>query len=181
MRIILTLLFVISVGSSHAQVGITFPDMEAETLTNKMVTIPEHTNGKYSLISLAYSKKSEGYLSTWFQPIYQHFIYKSEQPSLFSIDYDINVYFVPMFTGAKRPAYQKVMKKVQKTVDPKLQPHVLFYKGTINEYKKSLNFQGKDVPYFFLLDPEGKIVYTTAGKYGERKMREIIDKIDASF
>ena len=86
-----------------------------------------------------------------------------------------------MFTGAKRPAYQKVMKKVQKTVDPKLQPHVLFYKGTINEYKKSLNFQGKDVPYFFLLDPEGKIVYTTAGKYGERKMREIIDKIDASF
>lgn len=166
---------------SMAQVGDLFPEMEAETLTNKSVNIPKNLTGKYSLICLAYTKKSEDQLATWFQPIYNQFIYKSPTPSLFAGDFDINVYFIPMFTGAKRPAYQKVMKKVKKTVDPKLQPYVLFYKGTLKHYKNALNFQGRDLPYFFVLDPNGKILYTTNGRHTDGKMREIVDAVEASY
>lgn len=163
------------------QEGNMFPEMDAETLTNKFVNLPNDFNGKYSLISLAYSKKSESDLGTWFQPIYNHFIYKSSADNLFAGNYDINVFFIPMFTGAKRPAYKKAMTKIKKTVDKKIQPHLLFYKGTMKQYKTALGFEGRDVPYFYVIDPEGKIVYATSGRHTDKKMREIVDAVEASY
>jgi hypothetical protein len=162
---------------SYSQVGEQFPDMEAETLTNEFVNIPTDLSGKYTLIGLAYSKKSEEYLKGWFEPVYNQFIYKPTKPSVFNITFDVNCYFIPMFTGAKRPAYEKVMDKLKKTIDKRLQPNVLFYKGQLKEYKEALNFEGNDIPYFFVLNPSGEIIYATSGKYTKAKMQEITDKV----
>ena len=180
--IILTLsLLLLALNPLRGQVGAQFPLMEGESLDHEVINIPEDTKGKYTLIGLAFSKKSEEYLNSWFNPTYQQFIYKPETPSLFAGGYDINLYFIPMFTGAKRPAYEKVMEKVSETIDPKLYPHVLFYKGTMKEYRDVLDFDGKDVPYFYVLDPEGKIVYTTFGTYTDKKMREIVEKLESTW
>ncbi|MEM6829228.1 MAG: hypothetical protein AAGA66_03875 [Bacteroidota bacterium] len=181
MRYLLTTLLILFLSYGYAQVGDPFPSMEAESLTNEFVNIPKDLSDKHSVIGLAYSKKSENYLKTWFEPAYNQFIYKPEKPSVFSISYDIHCFFVPMFTGAKRPAYQGVMKKMKKTIDKRLLPNVLFYKGQLKEYKKSLNFEGKDVPYFFVLNPDGKIVYATSGRYTERKMQEIVNALDEAL
>lgn len=178
----LTLLIsIISLASSVAQVNDPFPAMEAETLTNEFVDIPSELNGKYSLLGLAYSKKAEDYLKGWFEPVYNQFIYKNPNPGPFDFSFDINTYFIPMFTGAKRPAYKKVMKKLNKTVDKRLHPNILFYKGTLKEYKDALNFDGKDLPYFYVVDPEGKIVYATSGRYTQRKMQEITDAVESAM
>ena len=166
---------------SFGQVGNTFPDMEAESLTNEFVNLPKELNGKYSLIGLAYSKKAEDYLKGWFEPVYNQFIYKNPNPGIFDFSFDIHAYMVPMFTGAKRPAYKKVMNKLKKTIDERMLPNVLFYKGTLKEYKEALNFDGKELPYFYVLDPEGKIVYTTSGRYTERKMQEITDAVKSAM
>jgi hypothetical protein len=167
--------------SLSAQLNEQFPVLEGESLTREVINIPDDVKGKYTLIGLAFSKKSENHLNSWFNPTYQQFIYKPETPSLFAGSYDINLYFIPMFTGAKRPAYEKVMDKVSKTIDPKLYPHVLFYKGSLKDYKNVLNFDGKDVPYFYVLDPEGKIIYSTYGTYTNNKMREITDKLENAW
>lgn len=161
-----------------AQSNQQFPSMEAESLDRKLITIPNDLNGKYTLIGLAFSKKSEEYLNSWFQPSFNQFIYKPAKPSLFAVQYDINLYFVPMFTGVKRPAYEKIMENVAKDIDPLLYPHVLFYKGAIKEYKEALNFDGKEVPYFYVLDQTGKIIYSTTGKYTEAKMQQIVNILD---
>ena len=58
----------------YGQIGNEFPEMEAESLTNQMVNIPADISGKYTLIGLAYSKKSEKDLKTWFNPTYNQFI-----------------------------------------------------------------------------------------------------------
>ncbi|SNS69183.1 ATP10 protein [Ekhidna lutea] len=180
MKKILTLitLTVFTSSLSFAQVGNSFPTMEAESLTNEFVDIPSDISGKYSLIGLAYSKKAEDYLKGWFEPVYNQFIYKNPNPGPFDFSFDVHTYFVPMFTGAKRPAYKKVMNKLKKTIDQRLQPNVLFYKGTLKEYKEALNFDGKDLPYFYVLDPEGKIVYATSGRYTKTKMQEITDAVE---
>lgn len=177
----LSTLFLLVSIQSVAQVGEEFPSMETESLTNEIKQIPADLADKFSIVGLAYSKKSEDDLKTWFEPAYNQFIYKPEKPSVFDFSYDVYCYFIPMFTGAKRPAYQKVMKKLQKTIDKRLQPHVLFYKGAIKQYKESLNFKGRDVPYFFVLNPKGEIVYATSGKYSESKMREVIDAVDEAL
>ncbi|WP_420318797.1 hypothetical protein [Ekhidna sp.] len=181
-RSILALALIIT-GSiaAFSQIGEQFPAMEAETLTNEFVDLPKDILGKYTLVGMAYSKKAEEYLKGWFEPVYNQFIYKNPNPGPFDFSFDINTYFIPMFTGAKRPAYQNVMKKMKKTIDLRLQPNVLFYKGTIKGYKEALNFDGKEIPYFYVLDPKGKVVYTTSGRFTKQKMQEITDAVESAM
>lgn len=177
LRSVILTLTIFSSTIVSAQLGNIFPDLEGESLVHGMVNIPTDVLGKYTLVGLALSKKSETDLKSWFNPVYQQLIKKPEAGSLFSFGYDVNVYFVPMLTGAKRPAYQKVMEKVEKDVDKKLHPHVLFYKGSLDDYKNALKIEDKDIPYFYLLDKEGKIVYATRGSYFDGKLQKIIDQL----
>ena len=158
-------------------IGKPFPPMTAETVDDKKVALPESAEGKYTLIGLAYSKKSESELNSWFQPVFTKFIQKST--GLFSgFAYDVNVYFVPMFTGVNAAATGTAKRKAAKNIDPQLLPYVLFYKGELKTYKAALDFEKKDIPYFFVLDPEGKIVYATSGKYSSSKMDAIEESIE---
>jgi hypothetical protein len=162
----------------HAQViGKMFPDMEAETVEDKVVKLPAEVQGKHTLLGLAYSKKSEDELNSWFQPVFEKFIQKNK--GLFeSFGYDVNVYFVPMFTGVNAAATGTAKRKAMKNVDPQLLPYILFYKGDLKPYKDALDFEKKDIPYFFVLDPSGKIVYATSGKYSQKKMDEVEAVLD---
>lgn len=167
----LSLLFATS--SLRAQViGKAFPAMEAETVDDKKVALPTDVAGKYTLLGLAYSKKSEDELNSWFQPVFEKFIQKNK--GLFgAFGYDVNVYFVPMFTGVNAAATGTAKKKAVKNIDPNLLPYILFYKGELKTYKEALDFEKKDIPYFFVLDDSGKIIYATSGKYNAKKMDEI--------
>ena len=44
----------------------------------KLVDLPNDTKGKYTLLGLAFSKKSEDDLNTWVEPVYWKFIDKPE-------------------------------------------------------------------------------------------------------
>ncbi|MCP4457278.1 MAG: hypothetical protein GY816_04510 [Cytophagales bacterium] len=181
MKTTLPLLLLISSLSLKAQVGDLFPPMEAESLTSDIVNLPDDLKGKYTLIGLAFSKKAEDNLKTWFSPVWNQFVREHGKADIFATDYDINLFFIPMFTGHKTVAYKKVMVKVQKTTDPNLHPHILFYKGTMKVYKKALGFKGKDVPYFYMMDESGKIVWQTSGVYSDSKMQEVIDSLDKAL
>lgn len=178
MRIALFLLLLIFSFSGKAQViGKVFPDMEAETVEDKKVKLPTDVKGKYTLLGLAYSKKSEDELNTWFNPVFSKFIQKPTG-MLAGMGYDVNVFFVPMFTGINAPATGAAKKKTLKNVDPQLIPYILFYKGELKKYKEALDFERRDIPYFFVLDPEGKIVYATFGAFHEDKLDEIENVIE---
>ncbi len=169
----------LSVASIQAQVGQKFPFMEVENLVNKQFKLPKDIEGKYTLVGVAYSKKAEDALNTWYSPIYNQFMVKDQ---MFGINYDMHMYFIPMFSGHKTVAYKKVMKKFNETVREELHPHILFYKGSIKDYKQQLNFdKGRDLPYFFLINQNGEIVYRTSGVYTSAKMQTIIDKVDAAI
>lgn len=174
----LTGLMLLSGGTIFSQMKTPFPQMEVTNLNNEVVNIPRDTNGKYTLIGMAYSKKSEDELITWFNPVYQNFIHESSEPSLFDADYDVNIYFIAMFTGVNKAALGSVKKKMKESADPQLEPHLLFYKGEVKTFKETLKFDRKDTPYFFVLDKSGKIVYSTSGSFERGKMDEIIELLD---
>lgn len=174
---VVVLMFALSVKSFPQVVGKMFPSMTAETAEDKQVVLPKSAEGKYTLIGLAYSKKSEDELNSWFQPVFTKFIQKTN--GLFSgFAYDVNVFFVPMFTGVNAAATGTAKRKAAKNIDPQLLPYVLFYRGELKTYKQELDFEKKDIPYFFVLDPKGKIVYATSGKYSEAKMEQIEEMIE---
>jgi hypothetical protein len=176
--ILLSILFFVVTLAAQAQgIGKVFPDMEAEDVEDKKVMLPKDVAGKYTLVGLAYSKKSEDELNSWFQPVFQKFIQKTNG-LMSGFGYDVNVYFVPMFTGVNAAATGTAKRKAIKNIDPQLLPFILFYKGELKPYKEALDFEKKDIPYFFVLDAEGKILFATSGKFTEQKMEQIEDVLD---
>ena len=170
-------LLLISFNLSAQVIGKMFPNMEAETVEDRKVMLPESTKGKYTLLGLAYSKKSEDELNSWFSPVFNKFIQKTKG-LLAGFEYDVNVYFIPMFTGVNAAATGTAKKKALKNIDPQLLPYILFYKGELKTYKEALDFEKRDIPYFFVLDSEGQIVFATSGAYTEGKMDQVEEVIE---
>jgi len=159
-------------------IGNQFPAMNTSTADDKVVDLPVDTKGKFTLLGLAFSKKSEDDLNTWMEPVFWKFIDKPEGKidqlfGNYQNHYDVNAYFVPMFTGIKTAATKTAKKQALKKMDPRLIPSILFYKGSLKPYKDALDFQQKDIPYFFVLDKNGKIVYATSGRYSDDKMNRV--------
>ena len=174
---IITLFLISNIGHSQV-IGKTFPVLVAETVDDQTINLPQDKQDKFTLIGMAYSKKAETDLNTWFSPVYHKFI-KSDGGGVFGgFSYDVNVFFIPMFTGVKSAAAGTAKKKAAAKMDQRLLPHILFYKGKLKPYKEALEFDKKDVPYFFVIDKSGKIVYATSGKYTESKMDEVEEMID---
>ena len=153
--------------------GKLFPTISGETMNDKVVKIPEDIKGKYSIIGLAYSRGAEDDLKTWLNPAYNTFINPNR-----AFSYDINLYFVPIFTGTTQSLTSAAKKKVNAETDKEIQPHILFSEEKIRTLKKELAIEDKDIPYFFVLDKEGKIVFSTSGRFSAKKMEEIEDKLE---
>jgi hypothetical protein len=169
---ILIVPFLIGVPAVAQVVGKPFPAISAENIHEKRISIPAQTKGKFTLIGMAYSKKAEEELNTWFNPIYSTFIQKPT--GIFAdFGYDVNLFFIPMFTGVNTAAAGAARNRAIKNIDPSLLPYVLFYKGRLEPYKEALDFEKRDTPYFFVLDKEGYIVYATSGGFTEKKLQEI--------
>ena len=178
MKSVLALVLLVGSFNLSAQVvGKMFPDMSAETVEDKKVSLPTETKGKFTLLGLAYSKKSEDELNSWFEPVFSKFIQKTKG-LMSGFGYDVNVYFIPMFTGVNAAATGTAKKKALKNIDPQLLPYILFYKGELKTYKEALDFEKRDIPYFFVLDPTGKIIYATSGAYSEAKMDKVEEVIE---
>ena len=177
-RLILSIFALVSFHWSTAQVvGKMFPAMDTQTVDDKKVRLPDDVKGKYTLLGLAYSKKSEDELNTWFEPVFSKFVQKTSG-LMAGMGYDVNVYFVPMFTGINAAATGTAKRKALKSTDPQLLPLILFYRGELKPYKDALDFDRRDTPYFFVLDPTGKIVYATSGAYSDEKMDQVESSIE---
>ncbi|MGI8893807.1 MAG: hypothetical protein ACR2GN_10165 [Bacteroidia bacterium] len=155
--------------------GKTFPAISGEILaTEKFINIPEDTKGKYTLIAMAYSKGAEKDLETWLQPSFDKFIAKT---GMWDAAMDVNLYFIPMFTGVNKATAGTARKKIKEKTDKQLLPHILFYVGELETYRDELDFEKRDTPYFFVIDKNGKIVHAVSGAYSEQKMEAIEDII----
>ncbi|CAN5315390.1 hypothetical protein BH10BAC4_BH10BAC4_25850 [soil metagenome] len=174
---LLVSMFAFSVIVNAQVIGKMFPAMETQTVEDKKVMLPDDVKGKYTLLGLAYSKKSEDELNSWFEPVFSKFVQKTTG-LMAGMGYDVNVYFVPMFTGINAAATGTAKKKAAKGMDPQLLPNILFYKGELKKYKEALDFEKRDIPYFFVLDPTGKIVYATSGSFSETKMDKVEEAIE---
>jgi hypothetical protein len=155
--------------------GEPFPALTGETLEGKTITIPTDTKGKKTLIGMAYSQKAEDALVTWYEPVFDKFVAKV---GMFDKDYDVNLYFIPMFIGLKQAAYEPTKKKLKEDNRKDLFPYILFYKGYLEPYDSKLKMSDKDAPYFFVLDKTGTVIYSTSGAFTEKKMEEIEEAVN---
>ena len=66
--------------------GEKFTSISGENLNGVTISLPDASSGKLTLVGLAYSKKSEGSLKSWFMPLYDKFVLKR---GIFDKNYEI--------------------------------------------------------------------------------------------
>jgi hypothetical protein len=82
--------------AATAQVtGKMFPDMEAETVEDKKVKLPQETKGKFTLLGYSLFKKNPKRSSTRGFSRCLISSFKKTGGVLAGFSYDVNVYFVP--------------------------------------------------------------------------------------
>ncbi|MEM9051257.1 MAG: hypothetical protein AAGC47_04305, partial [Bacteroidota bacterium] len=107
--------------------------------------------------------------------IYNKFIAKT---GLMDKMYDVEICFLPLFTGAMKVTKNKVIQKLKENNEKLVLDHVYVYIGD----KKPLQTLGADdkkKPYFYLLDPSGKIVWKGSGSFRQSyfdEMEEILSQ-----
>ena len=169
---------------ADAQKGRPFPNMETINLKEEKVELPRATEGKLTVLALARSKKAEQALNSWMQPLYQTFIHEYKEDDWLAPareDYDdVELYFVPMFSGLNKMAANKVRKDMQSNLPEKFHQYMLIFEGKDKVYEQKLDMGDKDKPYFFVLDKNGRITYATSGRYTESKLSGIEEAIEVN-
>ena len=174
----LTSVLILSIAFLSMTTNQVFPTLECKDLHDKKITLPDDLNGKYSLVVLAGSTKTEEDLKTWLQPTYDLFVADHSHDLFGSESYDVNTFFVPVFSGVAKAAANSIKNKMLKGLDPAFQSHVLIYKGNSNELYSSLQLDKKEAQVL-LLDPSGNVVNKVTGAYSVDKMdaiEEILSK-----
>jgi hypothetical protein len=155
--------------NGYSQKGKTFPSIETEILSGEKVKIPEAFTDSYTLIGVGTGKRAEEELRTWQAPVYNKFIAKT---GLMDSMYDVDVVFLPLFTGAARMAKNKVVKKLKKNNEKVVRDYLYIYTGEREPFKE-IGVDDRKEPYFLLLDGKGEVVWMVKGSFKQDYFGEI--------
>jgi hypothetical protein len=174
-RSLLALLLFASL-SFFAQKGDKFPNIKGVCLDDKNMSVPT-LNGKYSVIAIAFHRNAEEDLKKWLNPLYDAFI-KTEKESSTGFDladiYDVNFVFIPLISG-----YRRVAEDFKKGTDKQFWSYILDTEKTdISLLQQKLGITDNKVPYFYVLDKEGKIVEVQSGKFTTTKLDKLEDAVE---
>jgi hypothetical protein len=144
-----------------------FPALNGTTADGLSVPIPLPVPKNYTVVGMAYGRKSQPQLEEWYEPVYLRFVAKH---GLFAGQYDVDVRFLPLFVGLDRAAYEPSMKKFRKSAAPEVVDLVVFVKADAEMLQQQLGMTDKDIPYIFILDKQGRIVHRTQGNFTDEKL-----------
>lgn len=158
-----------------AQEGNRFPMIVADNLNNKQITLPTDHNGQFAVIGVAFSEDAQDDLYTWGPPVHTLFL---DKDGLNAMVYDVKVNLLLLFTGVNKAAFNKAEKMIQDGTEDTYRDHILLYKGEMGNYRDELAMKDRKVPYVFVLDKEGTIIYSTSGRYTSSKMEKIAELVE---
>lgn len=157
-----------------AQKGAKFPVIEGSLLNDKAIKLPVN-NGKFTVVAIAYHRAAEDALKEWLNPLYNLFIVKEKGTANYDMAevYDVNFVFVPMISG-----FKKIRDDFKAGTDKAFWPYIMdTEKSDVKLLQKELNAPDNKIPYFYILDKDGKIVTMQSGDFTEEKMEALEDAV----
>lgn len=159
---ILPLIAALFLSAGLAAQHVAFPSITGETADGRTVTLPGAGGKAYTVIGLAFSQKASPLLDEWVEPAYLRFVAKH---GLFTGTYDCDVYFVPLFVGLDRSAYEPSIRKFRKSASPEVVDLVVFSRTDFDTLKEPLGLDDRSLPYIFVVDRDGHIVHRAKGRF----------------
>ncbi|MBA3663439.1 MAG: hypothetical protein H0W61_04420 [Bacteroidetes bacterium] len=158
-----------------AQKGKIFPEIKGITLENKPLNLPIR-NGKQTVVAIAYHRGAEDELKKWLNPLYYTFIKKEKGSGNFDVSeiYDVNFVFVPMISG-----FKKIANDFKAGTQKEFWPYIMdTEKSDIKATQEQLGAKDNKIPYFYVLDKDGKVLEVVTGNYSEEKMDKLEDAVE---
>lgn len=175
MKKIIIILAIITSTLVSAQIKSVFPALSGHTLEGTAISIPLANTKKFTIVGICYKRSAEEDLKTWIQPMYDVFVAKPNAGDYFDVAnyYDVNYFFIPLISGFKKAAAD-----FKASTQPDLWKNVIDCDTEIKLLKSQLKPSSDDIPYFYVIDTNGKITEVVSGKYSEQKMDKIQEAID---
>ncbi|MBS1651293.1 MAG: hypothetical protein JSU07_04705 [Bacteroidetes bacterium] len=170
-KYIILFLVIISI-QLFSQKGKLFPVIDGENLNDKAMSLPIK-NGKTSIIAIAFNRHAEEELKKWLNPLYYTFVSKNTKGGQFNMSevYDINFVFVPLISG-----FKKIKDDFKNSTDKEFWPFIMDTKKTdIKLVQEALGVKDNKIPYFFVVDKEGKITELQSGNFSNDKVDKLED------
>jgi hypothetical protein len=158
----LTLCFV-----ATAQKGKDFPAVIGKSLNEKAMALPIK-NGKETIVAIAFHRGAEDELKKWLNPLYYTFIKKEKGANKLDMSevYDVNFVFIPMISG-----FKKIADDFKGGTDKEFWPYIMDTEKTdIKAVQKQLGITDNKIPYFFVVDKNGKVLEAQSGDFSEAKV-----------
>jgi hypothetical protein len=168
-QVLLTLALCASL-SVFSQKGKQFPTINGKSLSDKAMSLPIKNN-KNTIVAIAFHRGAEDDLKKWLNPLYYTFIKKPKGQTNFDMAeiYDVNFVFVPMISG-----FKKIADDFKASTDKEFWPYIMdTEKADIKGIQKELGIDDNKIPYFFVLDKDGKILEVQSGAYKEPKVEKL--------
>ncbi len=169
--IVLISLVLFTGGFLKAQKGKLFPVIKGVSLEEKTMEVPLK-NGKETIIAIAFHRGAEDELKKWLNPLYYTFMKKPSKENKFDMAevYDVNFVFIPMISG-----FKKIADEFKSGTQKEFWPYIMDTEKTdIKQVQKDLGINDNKIPWFFVLDKNGKIKEIVSGDYKEDK----VDKLE---
>jgi len=158
-----------------AQVGKVFPTIDGVSLTDKNMRLPTN-NGKQTIVAIAFNKSAEDELKKWLNPLYYTFIKKPKGSTNIDMSeiYDVNFVFIPMISG-----FKKIKEDFKNSTEKEFWGYIMDTEKTdIKAQQKLLEITDNKIPYFFVLDKDGKILEVQSGDFKEAKVDKLEEAVD---
>jgi hypothetical protein len=152
-----------------------FPGIQGVSLDEKRIIVPP-VNGKYSVVAIAFHRNAEDELKKWLNPLYETFIPKQKSAGTLDLAeiHDVNFIFIPMIAG-----FRKVAEEFKKGTDREFWPYIMDTEKTdVKELQKQLGVSDNKIPYFYVLDPRGKVMASVSGSFSEEKLSRLEEAIE---
>jgi hypothetical protein len=160
---------------SFAQKAKLFPNITAANLNDETISLPADHEGKFAVIGVAFSEDAQDDLYTWGPHVYNMFI---DKDGLNALVYDVEVNLLLLFTGVNKAAFNKAEKLIKEGTEETYRDNILLYRGEMGDYRDDLAMKDRKVPYVFVIDKKGSIIYSTSGRYTSTKMDEIAKLVE---
>ncbi len=149
------------------KIGNSFPEIKGELLSFKKVTIPDHCNGKVSVLIVAFKRGTQAQVDGWTLPLLKEF----------SDNSDFQFLEIPMISNLYSWVSEYIDNGMRGGIAESMHKNVMTYYGPLDSYFKNFDVQDKKLCYLFLLDREGKIQFSAKGESNSTQLSLLFQKI----
>lgn len=134
-------------------VGMTFPNLAAETLSGTRFQTPDPARKTSHVILIAFKRGVQPQIDEWLSALSGTVANSS----------DIEMYEVPMLAGGWRLMSGIIDGGMRSGIPQQKHSSVATFYGDIKRYKDILDMEQEDHCYLYIIDPQGTIQFAATG------------------